>query len=244
MISVCIPTYNGGKYIVEQLESILKQIEKSDEIIISDDGSTDDTLEKIIQLNDSRITIVHHQKTLNLKHDFLYATLNFENALKYARGNFIYMADQDDIWQPNRVEITQNHLKDYALVCCDCYVMDENGEMIIPSYFDWNGSKKGVIKNVIKNSYLGCCMAFRRELLPKIMPISTFLVPHDIWIGLIGEYYGNVHFDNNKLVGYRRHSSNLSPSGGISENSLFYKFKYRLVVILSLILRIISDKDK
>lgn len=95
MISVCMATYNGEEYIKEQLESILCQLGEMDEIIISDDGSTDNTLNIIESYNDSRIKI--HINTG--KHGFVY---NFENALQKAKGEYIFLSDQDDIWLPEK----------------------------------------------------------------------------------------------------------------------------------------------
>ncbi|WP_432712686.1 glycosyltransferase [Pedobacter sp.] len=243
MISVCIPTYNGEKFITEQLISILRQLADNDEIIISDDNSTDKTLEKIEAIGDSRIKIFHHHKSRSvLKYRYMYATLNLENALMQAKGDYIYLSDQDDIWAPGKVKLTQQFLQHHLLVCSDCEIIDAEGNTLVQSYFEWNNSKKGIVKNMIKNSYLGCCMAFKRELLGKVLPISKFNVPHDIWIGLIAEYYGSVYFDQNKQVNYRRHDNNLSPSGGSSINGLYFKISYRLILLSSFLLRIFKLK--
>ena len=94
MISVCIATYNGEKYIKEQLLSILPQLGKKDEVIISDDHSTDNTLDIVKGLNDNRIKIVMNNREKGY-------TSNFENALSYAIGDYIFLSDQDDIWMSN-----------------------------------------------------------------------------------------------------------------------------------------------
>lgn len=104
MISVCIATYNGGKYIKEQLDSILFQLGKDDEVIISDDSSTDDTLSILESYHDERIVILTNQK-------FHSPVYNFENALKSAKGDFIFLSDQDDIWEPTKVEVMLDSLK-------------------------------------------------------------------------------------------------------------------------------------
>ena len=93
MISVCIATYNGEKYIKEELESILPQLADDDEVIISDDGSKDQTMSIIEGLNDNRIKIFTHQK-LPAKFRFDYTTHNFENALMHSKGDVIFFADQ------------------------------------------------------------------------------------------------------------------------------------------------------
>ena len=96
MISVCMATYNGEKYIRQQICSIISQIGEGDEVIISDDGSTDSTLDTIRSMADSRIRIVKGPCRRS-------PTLNFENALSHAQGDYIFLADQDDVWLPGKV---------------------------------------------------------------------------------------------------------------------------------------------
>lgn len=108
MISVCIATYQGEKYIREQLASILCQLDDADEIIVSDDGSTDRTLDIIRQMADHRIKIVEGPH----RHS---PTLNFERALQEARGDYIFLADQDDVWKPDKVQVCMKWLQEYDL---------------------------------------------------------------------------------------------------------------------------------
>lgn len=103
MISVCIATHNGAHYIKEQIESILCQLGTNDEIIISDDGSTDNTIDILLAFNDKRIIIYHYKQPVKSKHSHIYVCKNFENALKHAKGDYIFLADQDDWWMPNKV---------------------------------------------------------------------------------------------------------------------------------------------
>ena len=115
MISVCMATYNGERYIKRQIDSILYQLGEDDELIISDDGSTDRTLEIIKKYNDSRIKIYEHIKKAELSkvkklRNFYYATSNFENALIHSRGEYIFLADQDDIWESEKVTSTSSCL--------------------------------------------------------------------------------------------------------------------------------------
>ncbi|MEK5777350.1 glycosyltransferase, partial [Acinetobacter nosocomialis] len=98
MISVCLATYNGEKYIVEQLTSILSQLSPTDEVIISDDHSTDETLLLIKSLNDPRIKIITNELGKGY-------TKNFENAINHSSGDYIFLSDQDDVWVENKVEL-------------------------------------------------------------------------------------------------------------------------------------------
>lgn len=230
MISVCIATYNGEKYIEEQLISILNQISEDDEIIISDDSSNDLTLEKIRTINDKRIKIYENNK-------FRSPIFNFENALMKAKNDLIFLSDQDDIWEENKIKIMKKQLKNYDLVVSDCRVVDENLKILENSFFYLRNSGKGIIKNLYKNTYLGCCMAFNRKILEKALPFPKNIPMHDIWLGIIGESFGKTIFINDKLTRYRRHNNNVSPTSEKSNYSIKKKIEFRLNVIKSLILR-------
>lgn len=236
MVSVCIATYNGEEYIEEQLSSILSQLALEDEVIISDDGSTDRTQEIISSFKDSRIRFIRHLKT-DCKCSFDYTTHNFENALKYAQGDYIFLADQDDIWLPGKVEIMCFHLQRNILVLSDCKVVDFRLETILESYFKYNHSGKGILKNIIHNSYLGCCMAFRKDLVKHALPFPKSAVAHDIWLGLLAEKFGEVLFLDIPMILYRRHGKNVSYSGEISKNSIGFKIYYRLIVLINILRR-------
>jgi len=236
MISVCIPTYNGEKYIQQQLDSIFAQATRVDEIIISDDSSTDRTIEIIKSYNDNRIKLIENQK-------FSSSIFNLENALKHARGDYIFLADQDDIWYPDKVKIVLKHLENYNLVITDCKLIDENDNTLAPSFFQIVNSGKGFFKNLIKNSYLGCCMAFDRNLLKYILPFPKRIAMHDIWIGLNAELFSSIYFCNEQLVRYRRHEGNRTPfTGRISKNSIGYKLKYRIEMLLLILKNLIMKK--
>ena len=231
MISVCIATYNGEKYIKQQLDSILSQLSDNDEVIVSDDSSTDGTLDIIHSLKDSRIQIFEG----NSFHSPIY---NFENALKFAKGDYIFLADQDDVWKPNKVEICMNYLKQYDLVISDAEIVDFNGNLISQSFFSVRGTKNGKYFNLIKNCYIGCCMAFTRKVLVKSLPFPKNLPMHDIWIGNVASFLcGKVFFSPEKLIEYRRHESNSSQTGTKSKRSLFTRLKERIFTVKCLIKR-------
>lgn len=173
MISVCIATYNGEKYIKEQLKSVLLQLSVNDEVVVSDDGSNDNTVELIQSFSDSRIKLL-------LKNRFSSPVRNFENALKHAKGDYIFLCDQDDIWFPGKVKTMLSYLKQYDLVVSDCKVVDADLNVISESFFSGRLSGKGFWKNLIKNTYLGCCMAFRNEVLHYVLPFPDKIAMHDI----------------------------------------------------------------
>ena len=208
-ISVVLPAYNGEAFIRQQLESILAQMGERDELIVSDDGSADGTVSivKAYQCKDSRILL--------LKGPGQGIKKNVEYALRHARGRYIFLADQDDIWLENKIDCV---LKAFAqqgacVVVHDARVFaDEDITQIqMESFYAFRGSGAGVIKNIIKNSYIGCCMAFRRELLEVILPMPVQIEMHDQWIGILGDYFaGKSCFLPEALLLYRRHDANNS----------------------------------
>jgi|SaaInlStandDraft_4_1057021.scaffolds.fasta_scaffold00656_5 glycosyltransferase involved in cell wall biosynthesis len=233
LISICIATYNGEKYIKEQLDSILSQISKEDEIIISDDSSIDNTIEIIKSYNDHRIILYENQK-------FRSPIFNFENALNKANGEIIILSDQDDIWKDNKIEMIKKYINHYDLVLSDAYIIDEYGNILEESFYKFNGSSSGFTKNIVKNSYLGCTMAFNKKILEKSLPFPKDIPMHDWWIGLIGEIYGKTYFIEDKLISYRRHGNNASPTGEKSIYSLKEKIMFRIKIIKNLIRRYIK----
>ena len=240
MISVCIATYNGEKYIKEQLDSILKQLSIEDEVIISDDGSSDDTINLISSFSDPRIKLIHNDVKI-FKHSnqskSYQVTKNFENALIYATGDYIFLSDQDDVWEENKVRdcILLMKNKDINLIVHDACVVDQFNTIISESYFEDLNSQKGFLRNIIKNSYLGCCMVFDRNILLRSLPFPENLIAHDMWIGLIAEKNGSVAFVEQNYIRYRRHNSTVTPSGMKSNNSLNFKISYRFQFIIQYI---------
>ena len=230
-ISVCIATYNGEKYILKQLMSILSQLKLDDEVIISDDGSNDRTKEIIRSLNDSRIILI----------DNIYKkgyTNNFLNALEKASGDIIFISDQDDIWVNNKVEYCLNLLCDSFFVVSNAIVIDSEENIINNSFFSISKPFKSRLGNLYRFSYLGCCMCFRKEVLELAIPFpkNQKLCTHDNWLFLIGIFYFKIKITNVPLVLYRRHGNNTS-SGAEQikkRNSLYFMLKYRVYLIIHL----------
>ncbi|MBP5246317.1 MAG: glycosyltransferase family 2 protein [Fibrobacter sp.] len=227
MISVCMATYNGEPFIREQLQSILIQLSKEDEVWIADDGSTDGTLKFIQAFQDSRIRVIPPCKTP------LGPIYNLERALSHAQGNFIFLADQDDVWLPNKVSKVLEAFHDPSVNCvlheAFIYAQNESGEWIPKEkIFDLRPPRHGIWQNALKNSFTGCCMAFRRELLNAALPFPQKLPMHDQWIGLCAEKTKKVRFLNEPLVKYRKHSHNVTDLLGGNRASLKQKLLWRL----------------
>jgi glycosyltransferase involved in cell wall biosynthesis len=231
-------TFNGERFVGEQLKSILSQLSKDDEIVVSDDASTDKTLDIIHSFHDSRIKVLAHQ-------DFQNPIYNFENALKNSTGDIIFLSDQDDIWKPQKISVMSPLILKHGLALCDCSLINETGDLLHPSYFSLIKSKPGLPRNLYKtNPYIGCCMGFSRKLLETALPFPKNIPMHDLWIGFMGELFFNPIFVPQKLVSYRRHQANVSPTGLRSNNSFFYKIGFRINTILPAIWRTVKIKRR
>ncbi|WP_206430309.1 glycosyltransferase family 2 protein [Flavobacterium ustbae] len=247
-VSVCMASYNGEKYIKSQISSILDQLGNNDELIISDDGSSDQTINIIESFNDERIILLNHKQNKDSRKN-IYAhylvSSNFENALKSSSGDFIFLADQDDIWVENKLDIMLPYLKQYSTVMSDCSIFDEKNVMISDSFFNNNiNLPRGLFLNISKPLYHGCCMAFNKAVLDLALPFPKKMILHDNWIGILSERFGTVKFIDDKLVKYRRHYENSSFSQGKSKNTIIFKIRYRLELFSQVLKRIISIKIK
>ncbi|MDY4628362.1 MAG: glycosyltransferase family 2 protein [Prevotella sp.] len=229
MISVCIATYNGERYIRQQIESIVCQLNVDDEIIVSDDGSTDGTLDIVKGIGDKRIKIIEGPGRKS-------PILNFECALKASKGDFIFLSDQDDVWKPDKVEICMKWLKTYHCVVSDAEVTDNRLKPLYPSLYDIMQVRQGRIYNTIwKNGYTGCCMAFRRNVLEASLPFPKNIPMHDIWIGNVAAYKYNVIFIPDRLIHFRRHENTISCNGKGSKFTIWQQMKFRLNIIKNII---------
>ena len=229
MISVAMAAYEGERYIEEQLRSILPQLGKEDEVIVSDDkpgGMTEKIVRRLAE-EDARVRYAEGPGKG--------VAANFINAIRHCKGDKIFLADQDDVWLPDKVQrVTEAFESGASLVLHNAYVTDEELQITHPSFFALRGSKPGLVHNLIKNSYMGCCMAFDRKLLKKIMPMPKAVPMHDQWIGLIAEIYGKPVFLDVPLLYYRRHEGNVT--GGRTDTK--QKLRWREYLLKKLIGRV------
>jgi len=233
MISVCMASFNGESYIKEQINSILDQLEPDDELIISDDGSTDRTLEVIREFDDKRIKLF---KNIN-RHGYVH---NFENALIKASGDYIFFSDQDDIWLPNKVATMLPYLKDDNFVISDAFITNEMLE-IKGKISLWRKYKKGYTRNLYKSIYAGCTCAFTKKIKDYSLPFpTTIYIQHDTWIGLLCELKFNIINIEEPLILYRRHNHNTSGLSSKSTKTPFFKLKYRIILLIETLKRFIS----
>lgn len=202
-ISVAMTTFNGEKYLHSQLNSILIQLGNDDEVIICDDGSTDETI-KIIEnyiSEDNRISLFKNKRKG--------VVLNFEDAISKCNNELIFLSDQDDIWNREKVNVIKaafRHGNETLILhnAIDFYENTNEENILI------HKMKHGLIRNIIKSCYWGCCMAFKKELVKDILPFPQDLVAHDQWIGIIAESKKESKFVNESLIKHRRHDKNVT----------------------------------
>ena len=237
MVSVCIASFNGEKFIRQQLESILLQLSEFDEIVVSDDGSKDRTIDIILSMCDKRIKLFYNEGRRGY-------TSNFENALKHCIGDIIILSDQDDIWVKGKVKIICDHMKTYDFVTSDAMVVDQDLNVINKSLWSMRPPKFSPINDFIQCAYLGCCMAFSRKVLDFALPFppNHRLCAHDYWLQLVGAFYFKVKYEHTPLVLYRRHGANVSDAGLSKGLPFKEKLEYRFYTLFWLIRRYYEKK--
>lgn len=234
-ISVCMATFNGEKYVVEQLKSILAELAPYDEVIVVDDFSTDSTTRLIECLGDARVKIFINYS--NIGH-----VRSFARAIELCANEIIFMSDQDDRWKPGRVELMRRAISNSnsSLVTSNSTFISHDGQSISYKIRGVHSSEsRSHTRNILgifagETSYYGCAMAFRKTLKSLILPIPAFVESHDIWIAMAANVsHSNVHLDDPTFE-RRIHSSNASTG----RRPLFQRLAARLIFFASMIILI------
>ena len=221
-VSILLPTYNGEKYLKEQIDSILNQTYKDIKLIISDDGSSDNTVNILKQYEhqDSRIELYIQPKNMGVVKEI-------EFLLQKVETPFYMLADQDDYWLPEKVEKSlETLIKNNAdLVFGDLEVVDENLNTIYPSFGDFMLLNRKIHKyldsykvNYLYNCVTGCTVLAKRETIQYIIPIPTkskYLI-HDHWISIMVSLNGKLAYMDEKYIKYRQHGNNQVGTNKIS----------------------------
>lgn len=234
-VSVCLAGFNGERFVGAQLRSVLEQLGAHDEVILSDDHSSDQTLHVAERLGDVRIRIHRNDRPLGV-------VKNFEQALTKAKHEYIFLCDQDDVWLPGKVDACVDRLQRAALVVTDCTVVDADLHVLHPSFFALRRSRPGILPNLWRNSYLGCCMALRRAVLERALPFPDRIPMHDMWIGLVAETCGVVDFAPIQGSLYRRHAAAASDAAGTSRAPLSKKIADRAHLLHALVRRLAAPR--
>lgn len=218
-------TYNGEKYIREQIESILSQTYTNWVLHIRDDASTDSTVAIVNsyagKYPDKIKVYVNQSNTGSPKTNFFKLIMNSE-------ADVIFTCDQDDIWNNNKIEITLKEfvgVKKPLLVHTDLIVTDENNNTIYPSMIKSQhiDVRRTSLNNIIcQNIVTGCTMAFNKEL-KKILKEPEGITVHDWWIAAVASIYGEIRFIDTATIRYRRHSNNVCGAQNMSSGKYIAK---------------------
>lgn len=226
-ISVCLASYNGENYLQAQIDSILSQLKECDELLVADDGSIDFSL-NILKNYGTRIRIVASERVGGV-------VPNFERVISAASGDIIALSDQDDIWLEGKIEFIREKMNFCDLLMSNGEVVNSNLQSKKLDVFEFVSFRSGFINNFLKNRYVGCCMSFRRTLLPVILPFPPHIAWHDWYIALVAELLFDCRNDDRKLILFRRHDSNSSSTGNKSKNSILKKTTMRFWLINAIV---------
>ena len=208
-VSACMAAYNGGPFVEAQVQSILTQLGPNDELVVVDDCSKDETVQRIEAMGDARVRLLRHERNAGV-------VATFEDALRCATGEVLFLCDDDDLWAPTKVQRFMDVFAsrpDVEIVSSRVRIIDENDRPLPHSRINRQGRfLPGFWRNLIVNHYQGSAMAIRASLLGRVLPLparGSFL--HDVWIGTRSELLGGkTYFIDEDLLYYRRHSSNAS----------------------------------
>ena len=245
-VTILMPVYNGEKYLSEQIESFLSQTYKEWELIIRNDGSNDNS-QSIINIYCKRypdkIKFVAEPKE-NLG---LVKSLNV--LLDHASSDYIMLSDQDDVWLPEKIEISLKKVQELegngdipVMICTDAKCVDTNLNVIEESFFESQKFQDGVIGDTEKmmalNEVQGCTVMINKKAKEYICPLPDFMHIHDMWIGIMISHFGKVAYIPQPTLLYRQHDHNTLGSTSVSlsyylrrTNTIGYFIKSRYLLI-------------
>ena len=214
-------TYNGEKYLDEQLKSFIDQHLRPDELIIQDDGSTDDTLSIIDNFAKiATFSVIVKSNPVNLG-----VTNNLEKALIRCTGDIVFIADQDDVWLPDKISrivtfFNRNQGRKILIIANDALILNDKFNTIQGSLLDNIAKVRGTKKDFVA----GCCTAVRRDFLKLTTPIpqsENWEIGYDEWLHLVGDWLGVRYVEERKMQYYRRHDANISQAIEYSNHLTF-----------------------
>lgn len=250
MVSIVVATYNGERFIREQLDSLRRQTHRPDEVIISDDRSTDATYDRVLSyieeydLRSWKVTVNRENKGY---------CRNFLDTLITAKGDYIFLSDQDDVWLPDKVErmlkIMEENKNIWSLTT-NFQCIDSNGKPLALAYHRWqrrNKLKKISLKAFMNDwGYPGMAMAIKKDCLAFIRPMLELpLISHDWLLNVICAENGRLYFYNEKLTLYRQHGHNQLGASNLHDFSqtraMRVKEAEELYQLMELVLKKLSD---
>lgn len=224
-VDIAMATFNGEKFIREQIASIERQTYSNWQLFISDDGSTDNTVKIIKELanKNERITLVNTERQGGV-------VKNFNKALSATEAEYVVLSDQDDIWPEERLARLVETIEKYKnqdsnkslLVFTDLEVIDKNGNIKESSFYQANNiepyeNMRG--NNLLwRSSVYGCTTIVNRKLLDRALPIPQNALMHDQWLALHASQENGLYYFDYCSIKYRQHDNNVT--GGSKKNLL------------------------
>lgn len=207
-ITVVMATYNGSRYIEKQLLSILPFLGPNDEIIISDDGSTDSTLmvaREVLEGCSARYRVLDGPRSG--------VAANFAYAAGFASSDVILFADQDDIWYRDKIDSMRNAFASNAwaqVVYHNADSIDENDQLLSRGIISPALAKQGYWRCIVRSPFVGCCMGLRRPFFDSLADRIATSPAHDQFVGLIAKRQSAAHYLDCTLIAHRYHDNNVS----------------------------------
>ncbi len=215
MISVAMATYNGEKYLREQLDSVLNQTITDLELVICDDNSTDSTIDILSEYaaKDRRIRYYTNPVNLGFKR-------NFENVIQKCKGEYIALCDQDDIWYPYHLEKLLDNIQHYVMCCGNSELVDQNNQTLHRCMSDSSGitvipsnPHKWIYRILLNSSpFQGASMLLKADFVKRCLPIPNCMSYHDVWFAGCAcmDKYGLKYFLTPSITRYRQHYNNVT----------------------------------
>ena len=210
MISIALATYNGEKFIKEQIDSIIYQTFEDWELVISDDCSNDRTIEILheYEKKDKRIHVFCNQVNVGFKD-------NFAKAISYCKGEYIALADQDDVWTNDHIELLYKNIGNNSLICSNSTVVDENlnrlgYQLHNDTLFVADNKESQFIQLIYSNFVQGCTVLFKKELMKDFIPIPKNQRYHDYWLAWVAVTKNGIKYIDQSTLFYRQHFSNIT----------------------------------
>lgn len=264
-VCVLLATYNGERFLAEQLESIMHQSLKPERVLVSDDGSSDRTWDILEQWQQKYPDIISIYKNSTGHHGHVGNFAHLCELAKETDCQYFLFSDQDDVWQNEKIEEQLNRCLQQErsagasspiLVHSDLAVVGENLEEIAPSFFKYQGLPSALDldfpKFLIQNNVTGCASLINRTLLELGTPLSKEVMVHDWWFALVAKAEGSIAFIDKPLIKYRQHGGNAigaveSPSSGLrgklSQHSRAIKHVIKSCNQAKSLLAYVSKKD-
>lgn len=205
LVSIAMATYNGEKFLQEQLDSILSQTHSELEIIICDDRSSDATFAILEEyaIRDKRIKLFFNAENIGL-------VKNFEKALSLCNGGYIALADQDDIWEKEKISTLLREIGNASLIHSDALLINAKGELLSSSYSQYSKKKldKDIFSYILGNNVTGCTTLLSKDLLIYALPFPENILVHDWWLALCAYKHKGIVYCDKPLIQYRQHGGN------------------------------------